>query len=104
MMGQQTKGCRWSDGREGALEMLAAAQPHRSSVQLLRSVARPGLELGGDAHEHLPGLVEVGVLAGEPDRGLAGVLGPSADHLSDLVQMIAATLGGAGTPAHAGNQ
>jgi hypothetical protein len=48
-------------------------------VQLLRSLAHPGLKLAGDAHEHLPGLVEIGMLAGQRDRGLARMLGASAD-------------------------
>lgn len=59
--------------------MLAATHPHRSGVQLLRSISRPRLKLAGDTHEHLPGLVEAGMLAGERDRGLAGMLGAPAD-------------------------
>ena len=69
----------WSEGREGALEIFAAVHPDRSGFQLLRSLAHPGLKLAGYAREHLPGLVEVGVLAGQRNRGLARVLGAPTD-------------------------
>ena len=59
--------------------MVATAQPDRWGVELLRSFAHPGLKLAGHAHEHLAGLVEIGVLPGQRDRGLARMLGASAD-------------------------
>ena len=77
MLNQQTKGYRWPDGRDGALEMVATAQPARWGGELLRSFAHPGLKLAGHAHEHLAGLVEIGVLPGQRDRGLARMLGAS---------------------------
>ena len=59
------------DGGDGTFEMLATQKPDRWNAQRLRGLAHPDMKLGGYAHEHLPGLVETGVLAGEGDRGLA---------------------------------
>ena len=78
MIGQQAVWFRWSDSRNDALEMLATAQPDRWAVKLLRSFAPPGLKLLGDVRQQLPSLVEIGMLAGQRDRGLARMLGSSA--------------------------
>ena len=78
MIGQQAVWFRWSDSRNDALEMLATAQPDRWAVKLLRSLAPPGLKLLGDVRQQLPSLVEIGMLAGQRDRGLARMLGSSA--------------------------
>ena len=75
MIWQQTDGFGWSNSRNGALEMIATQQPYRSDAQLLRSFAHPSFKLAGDAHEHVPGFVEMGMLAGQGDRRLAGMLG-----------------------------
>lgn len=58
---QQADDFLWSDGGNDAFEMIAAQQPDRCDIQLLRSFAHPGLKLGGYAHEHVPGFVEIGI-------------------------------------------
>lgn len=64
---QQTEGFWWSDRGEGTFEMIAAQAPDRGDAQLLRSFTHPGLKLAGDAHQHLPCFVEVGMLAGQTE-------------------------------------
>ena len=71
MICEQTNELRWPDSGDGALEMITTQQPDRCDAQLLRSLAHPGLKLAGYAHEHLPRLVEIGMLAGQRNRGLA---------------------------------
>ena len=57
MIGQQTECWRRADCGEGVLEMIATQLPDRFDVQRLGSLSNPRLELAGDAHQHLAGLV-----------------------------------------------
>ena len=55
--------------------MIADEVPYRGRVELLRSADCPCLELRGDMHQGLFGLVEMGMQPGKGDRRVTGMFG-----------------------------
>ena len=70
---------RKPDTSEGTLEMVADELPDGNRVELLRSIGGPGLKLGGDTHQRLLGLAEVGMQPRQGDRRLPGVFRSTPD-------------------------
>ena len=79
MMCEKSKRLRWPDAGEGMLEMVAAQRPDGRRIGLLRSPSHPALEPGGDSHQRLFGLAEMGMYTGQRDGRLTGMFGFAPD-------------------------
>lgn len=79
MIGEEWKNLGRPDLCQCVLQMVATQGPDGRRIELLRSTSHPSLEPGGDAHQRLFGLAEMGVQAGERDGRLAGMFGLAPD-------------------------